>query len=262
MQSRNRILAIANLALLIALIFWNYLSNTGIIDGKTVGSLSNKYDSLFTPAGYAFAIWGIIYLGLIIQAVHLTYLSFSNPGASQVVSQAVPGLLVANVANGLWLWFWLNEQLALSVVCMFIILASLTVTVVRLNMERWDAPVKFMAFIWWPIDIYFGWIAVATIANTSAFLNSIGFGASLPAEVWTVLMIGLATALGLFMIITRNMREFAAVVIWALIAIAVRHWGSIELIQWAAVAGVVVLSIACSLHAYKNRHTLPFMPRS
>ncbi len=52
-----KILSVTNLIVTLLLIYWNYLSNTGFIDGKTIGSVSGKYDSLFTPAGYAFSIW-------------------------------------------------------------------------------------------------------------------------------------------------------------------------------------------------------------
>ena len=53
-----------NVIFLVVTILMNYLSNTGIFNGETMASISAKYPSLFTPAGYAFSIWGLIYLGL------------------------------------------------------------------------------------------------------------------------------------------------------------------------------------------------------
>jgi len=64
--------------------------------------------------------------------------------------------------------------------------------------------------------------------------------------------------LNIFMIITRNMREFAMVGVWALVAIAVRHWGEIPALQWTALAWAIVVFIAVSIHAYQNRDTNPF----
>ena len=54
-----------------ALLSWltlviNYLSNTGIFNGNTVKIVSDKYHNYFTPADYAFSIWGLIYLDLIV----------------------------------------------------------------------------------------------------------------------------------------------------------------------------------------------------
>src|SRR5690625_131887 len=52
------------LALLLTITI-NYLSNTGIFNGNTIASVSKQYNNLFTPAGYAFSIWGLIYLGML-----------------------------------------------------------------------------------------------------------------------------------------------------------------------------------------------------
>ena len=49
------------------------------------------------------------------------------------------------------------------------------ILVIRLNMERWDAPFPIIAFVWWPICIYSGWIAVATIANATTVLYDAGW---------------------------------------------------------------------------------------
>ena len=128
----------------------------------------------------------------------------------------------------------------------------------RTNMERWDAPPTVMIRLWLPICLYFGWIAVATIANVSAFLAKLGWkGEPLTEATWTVILILLATGLNIFMILTRNMREFALVGIWALVAIHVRHLGSIDTIAWPAMGGAMLIGAVSSWHAWKNRNTNP-----
>ncbi len=255
----KKVLSIGHLVTLALLIFWNYYSNTGAIAGNTVGSVSDRFDNLFTPAGYAFAIWGVIYLGLIVLAIYMVYCSFSKHSSAEFVSKAAPTLLLAHIGNGTWLWFWLHEDSGISVLVMLFILCMLTLTVIRLNMERWDAPLKFITLVWWPIDLYVGWISVATIANISAHLGSVGWNGGLSEITWTILAIALATLLSGFMILTRNMREFGGVVIWALIAIAVRHWNEISILQWTAVVACLIISIIASIHAYRNRATLPII---
>ncbi|MGB6037946.1 MAG: tryptophan-rich sensory protein [Cryomorphaceae bacterium] len=253
----KKALSVVNAFILVLLIAWNYYSNTGAINGETAGSLSDQYSSLFVPADYAFAIWGLIYLGLAASAGYFLFLAFGDKEHSECVTQAAPGLIIANLANGAWLWFWLNEQILNSVLMLSVVLVALIATIVRLNMEKWDAPVKYMALVWWPIDLYIGWISVALIANLAAYLNSIGFAPFFSEEIWTVILISLAVLLNAFMIFNRNMREFAAVGIWALVAIAVRHWMEIPLVGVSAAIGAIVLAILSAHHANRNKASLP-----
>ncbi|MDQ3634920.1 MAG: hypothetical protein M3405_10510 [Acidobacteriota bacterium] len=51
-------------------VFVNYLAADGIINNKTTGELAEKYTTDITPAGYAFSIWGVIYLGLIAFSIY------------------------------------------------------------------------------------------------------------------------------------------------------------------------------------------------
>jgi len=250
-------LAILNSISILAVIAINGIAGSTGIFGETVGSISDKYNTLFTPAGYAFSIWGIIYLGLIAFAIFQNIQAFKNDPDSGFILQVGPWMVLNSLANIAWIFAWLSEHIGLSLLLMLIILGTLIVMISRLNMERWDAPFPIIAFIWWPICIYSGWIAVATIANVSAFLVSIQWLALFSAISWTVLMILVAVALNLLMIRFRNMREFAAVGVWALLAIALRHWNAIGLIQWTALFGALVLFVALSVHAYINRSTSP-----
>ena len=254
--------ALVNTVVVLAVIFWNYWSNTGAINGHTVGELSDKYANLFTPAGYAFAIWGLIFLGLLVLAGSQLHMAFGNGANSDSILQVGPWLTVANLGNAAWLWVWLHEYIGLSVLVMLVILFSLLRIVVRLNMERWDAPGPLIATVWWPICLYSGWIGVATIANISAWLASMHWSAVFTEVQWTMVMISVAGVLNLIVLRTRNMREFASVGVWAIAAIAVKHWGKIPAVQWICVLWMAILCVAILRHAYANRHAGPFRRRA
>ena len=70
-------------------------------------------------------------------------------------------------------------------------------------------------------------------------------------------MIIVATVLNLAMLYFRNMREFVAVGIWAVAAIAYRQWDVYPSIQWTAVVCCAVLGLATTYHAYLNWETNP-----
>ena len=261
-NNADKIYAIVHLVVLVMLIIWNYYSNTGVVNNNTVGSVSDQYSNLFTPADYAFSIWGLIYLGLIALAGYMVRCAFGKGQPGNFIRKAAPTLTLAHFGNAVWLWLWLREEPGFSLLIMIFILVMLIMTVIRLNMERWDAPLRHIAFVWWPVDLYIGWISVATIAAFASYLVQTGWQGGLSEVAWTVIAITIATILSLIMIIKRNMREFGGVVIWALAGIAVRHWQSIPIIQWAAVTAILVIGITSLLHAYQNRETLPFLRRS
>ena len=63
-------LALLTLISVIAITAWNYAVNAIPLNGINTGAVSAKYATLITPAGYAFAIWGLIYLGLTAFAIY------------------------------------------------------------------------------------------------------------------------------------------------------------------------------------------------
>src|SRR5690606_1921781 len=123
--------AILNLIGVITVIFFNYYLNSQGINGNTVGSVSEKYDNLFTPAGYAFAIWGMIFLALLVQAIFLVVRSFQPEKDQTPITQIGLGIFIANILNISWLFAWLNEYTGLSVIIIILILIILLAVVVR-----------------------------------------------------------------------------------------------------------------------------------
>src|SRR5699024_9996024 len=130
--------------------------------------------------------------------------------------------IVSCLANSLWIFAWLYDYIGLSVLLMLVLLIALLKIVSRTRMELTNPPFRIVAFLWWPFSLYAGWVAVALIANSAAYLTKLqwaGFGVSEP--IWAVIMIIVSGLFYIFMTWKRHMREFAAVGVWALIAIAV-----------------------------------------
>ena len=253
-------LAIANVLSVLLVLFVNYYSQTGNINNQTVGGLSDRYSNLFTPAGYAFAIWGIIFLSLIAYSAYQLFVAFRDKEANESHLKTGYWFALVNVANASWVVAWLYELTGLSVLIMLFMLVGLSAIIVRTNMERWDAPAKIIALVWWPICIYAGWIAVATIANIAAYLSKLDWrGGPMGEETWTIVMILVATAVNTYMIWKRSMREFALVGVWALLAIYVRHQGSYPLIATTAVLGDIFLIVNTVVHGAQNWRTNPIV---
>ncbi|MGO4918636.1 tryptophan-rich sensory protein [Maribacter spongiicola] len=252
-------LAVLNLASVILVIIVNYISQAFSLNDTTIGEMSAQYENLFTPAAYAFAIWGVIFLALLGYGIFQVKRAFFSDKPSEFIEQTGYWFALANILNCCWVIAFMYNYTGLSVIIMFGILLSLIKIILNTNMERWDAPISVIAFVWWPICFYSGWISVATIANISAYLSKLDWnGGVLSEQAWTINMIVVATVINLLMIWKRNMREFALVGVWALFAIYVRHNESNIYIAYSAMTGTIILFIAIAFHAFKNRETSPF----
>ena len=250
----QKTLSVVNIIALIITIILNYLSNTGIFNGNTMSTVSARYQNYFTPAGYAFSIWGLIYLGLAAFVIYHAIIAFKNSHEKNVVLKVGWWFVISCLANSAWIFAWLYDYTGLSVIIMIILLFSLVMIILRTRMELDDLPMKQIAFVWWPFSLYAGWITVALIANVSAWLTKInwdGFGISSIA--WTILMIIVAGIIYLIMTWQRIMREYALVGVWGLVAVAVANWTDQPAIVQSSITVSVILFLSSAVHTIKNR---------
>ena len=221
----------------------NYLAAAGYIGGITPSYLSDKFPTLITPAGYAFTIWGWIYMGLIVFSV------------LQILPQrlakynGVRTLYVAScVANCAWIILWHNQQIALSLVAITGLLAVLAFLNVKLERENnLFARIVFGA--------YFGWVTVATVVNATITLVASGFSVSdATAMQMAIGLIVVATVIGIALRHALPNVAYPLAVAWAITAIAVKQSGKTALIVACALCVVALLISACSfvLKDYKK----------
>jgi hypothetical protein len=257
-------LAISNGIALVIMVVISYLSNTGVFGGNTMATISAKYPTLFTPAAYAFAIWGLIYLALAGFVIFQGRTLLGQPEAEALVGRVGWWFVISCLANSAWVLAWLYDQTGLSVLIMIVLFYSLLKIILRTDMELTDPPLRTIAFVWWPFCLYSGWISVALIANVAVWLTKLGWqGFILHTAAWAVIMIIVAGVVHLFMTWRRNMREFAFVGVWALVAIAIarQHENGPVSVIIAAYTMAGILFLSSSLHGYKNRALGPFRKR-
>lgn len=250
----QKTLQISNIIALIAMIAVNYLSNTGLFNNATMASVSASYENLFTPAGYAFSIWGFIYLGLAAFVVHQSKGLFNDRKTPEVVSRIGWTFVLSCVANCLWVIAWLYDYTGLSVLIMIALLVCLIRIVLTTRMQMDLISFRQIALESWPFAFYLGWINVALIANVAAYLTKInwtGFGIS--AQTWTIGMILAAAAINLIITWKRNLRESAMVGVWALVAVAVANWNGGQPVVYTAIGAAVIVFVSANIHGYRNK---------
>lgn len=255
---RNLTLLLLNTLTFAGMLYLNYFFASGAGGKETVGEISDRYSTLITPASYAFSIWGLIYL-LLMGFVAFQWVEYAKGRTEDSLEKTGIWLIMSNVFNGLWIVLWINERIGLSVVVIFLLLISLIQLVIRLKLELWDAPMRIIVFVWWPICIYLGWVILATVINVAVYFSA---GEMLPEglspQIWTYIMIAVAVTIYVVLTYSRYMREASLVGVWGISAIAWRHWGSNEDLVMAALIGAGVLLITSGHQAFKNFKTTPF----
>lgn len=223
MQTNSKTLQVFNILGLLLVLTLNYLANALPVGGRTTGEVAAIYTNLFVPAGYAFSIWGLIYLLLVVfvvlQARGLFHKSTPPP---PYVEQIGWWFVLSCLANALWILAWHNLQVIIALLLMLVLLIALINIYLRLDISYPEKKPPLLVRL--PFSIYLGWITVATVANVAALLVALnwnGFGIS-PA-VWTVITLGVATLITLIVLWKRRDLPYLLVIIWAFTAILARR---------------------------------------
>ena len=200
----------------------NALANALPINGRQTGEISDQFDIAFTPAGYVFSIWGLIYLSLTIFSVAQAMPSLrDDPELGKLRSW----YLLNTAANSSWIFAWHYEQFVLSLLLMITILITLIVIYRKLTSALLEGRLKRWA-IRLPFSLYLGWISLATIANTTVVLHTMGLQELLRSPIFTLALIATACGVCARVVLRCADLAFAGVYVWAIAGIGVANSGS------------------------------------
>jgi hypothetical protein len=237
-----RPLQIINIVSYAAIIIINILSNTGVI-GETNKVVSDKYASYFTPAGYAFSIWGLIFTAL---GIFVIYQALSRNKSNPKLDKVHLFFMFSALAMIGWVFSFNNEVIWLSMIMIFLTWLPLAFVYFRLNAFGILTPPNYGSMdywmINWPFILYFAWLTVANVANFFILAVDMGW-ASVNTPLSSSIAIAIVSAVGLAMLLCYSDIFFVMVVFWAVMAIRVKHISS-EIIATAALTCFVVLTVA------------------
>ena len=253
-----QLIQIGNIIAVIMTIVVNGLANVLPIGGKYTGELSDNIPNLFVPAGITFSIWGIIYILITIFAIYLAKDLLKKEKLTKTFLEKISYFFIlASLANIIWIFLWHYEQILLSLLAMILLFVSLILIYMRLNIGIEKVSMKGKIFVHIPISVYIGWITVATIANVTAVLVTIGCdGFGISEEIWTMLVIIVATIITILIVTTRKDYIYSAVIIWALIGIYIKRiaddpiYGVQTQIAYIAAIAIFVILITVAISAF------------
>jgi translocator protein len=227
----------------------NAAANILPINGVTTGELSASYPTGFTPAGWVFSIWSLIYLGLL--ALSIWAIRARGEAAQRIRNIETP-YLISSAANASWILLWHYERILESLAVMLVLLASLVTIYARL---RRQPPVSRIE--WWcvafPISLYLGWITTATLANFGAwFFDAQFYPFGLAMDEWALVTVVLAVSI--YVAAGTRLRDpiYTAVFVWASLGIVYQTLPISEPVRLAAAAGFAVVAILTMVLIARN----------
>lgn len=232
-KSKQALVVVATVATLV----FNWMAATGVLGGVATNVVSDNFPTRITPAGYAFAIWSLIYLGMI------AFSAFQALPRNAVLFAPIRTLyIVSCVLNCAWLYFWHQQAL---VVCLALIVLLLVV-LLAIN-QRLAKPVSvgenWLAKV--PFGIYAGWVTAATLVNLMIVL--VYLKQPVAETVWFgSVLIFVAAACGIAVRIALSSYFYPLAIAWALTAIAVKQSGTTLIVVSCAVGVIACLIAAVS----------------
>jgi len=263
----NKILGfkIANLVTFVATLVVNYLTTTGVtgVNGTSIlqpiGNVSDQFDTLITPPGWAFSIWGVIYAGLLI----FTIVQFiPQLKLDDYVGKVSVFFILSCLFNITWIVAFslaTKVSILISVFLIFGLLISLIVIQMRCTFFSEKKTPFEIGFGDVPISIYLGWIMTASILNVAVCIRAWTESSQLDNEnIWYIAIVIIATVLYILNIILRNNYVTMVVFSYVLIALVVKHQNDTTLFKFTltifcfCVVGLIIKTVLLSCKRFAS----------
>ena len=219
--------------------------------GSSTGAISDANRSPVTPAGYAFSIWGLIYLACLALAV---FQALPAQRGRPVHRRTGWWLVAAFTAATVWVPVFATRTLWLAQLVILVLLASLVVAV-RRSVRSGPAVDRTEQFAFrLPVTLYLGWVTVATVAGFGTTFRSLGLPESGLATTLVSLLLVLAATVFSVVVVGRfaALAAFAFTAAWALVAVVVGS--SSVAVQVAAVLALLAIAAVLVIRTGRSRH--------
>lgn len=221
--------------------------------GQTTQAFSADSDETLRVAGYAFSIWGVIYLGILIYAVRQ---ALRQTGESLLIHRFGWPSVVAFLGIGWWIvamafdWEWATVVLIFaSLIALLLPLlhnADAIRALGRTERDRW--------FVVWPLALLAGWLTVAAPVNLLTILTGDGLlPTALSPTVWAVLAIVVVALLALGMTLRLRTIAYALPVSWGLLGAFVAEQERNTPLAYVALAAAVAVLVGAVILTFRLR---------
>ncbi|WP_052255319.1 tryptophan-rich sensory protein [Salinicoccus sp. YB14-2] len=205
-MTRQRKWIIGYFTAFIIMIIMNYSA------GSNVGDVADDHPTIIQPAGFAFAIWGLIYVLIFIWMIRIF---ISKKGQSDIVERLKYWPIINFILNGIWIVVFTQQWMIISTV----VILALLYTLIKMHTVISAEPYHWYDRL--PFSIYFGWVTIASIVNTFTVFSSYNIDSLLGMSelIWTIFAIIMAALIGIFLAWFFSDWLYPLVLIWTFFGI-------------------------------------------
>lgn len=188
-------------------------------------------NSAVQPAGWAFSIWGIIYLWLIAHAAFGVF----KYRAEATWDRGRIALLISLAVGAIWLPVALVSPIWATILIWIMLITAL--------MSLYQSQGATPSWIGrWPVALYAGWLTAASFVSIGLLLAGYGLMGEIPAAIVALV---LASAFAAYNAYRLTSWPYGAAVAWGFIGIAVSNISSSKMVAIAAgIAAVLILGLS------------------
>jgi hypothetical protein len=227
---KNTFRQISVVVIILTTITINILADALPINGLNTGRISDNFHVYFVPAGYVFAIWGLIYMGLLAYAI---YQALPGQKINPRLQSTGWWVVLGGLANSVWIFLWHYQQFVGTLAAMLVLLGSLIAIYQRLGIGRIRVSTGENWAVRIPFSVYLGWITVATVANVTDVLDYLKWNVfGIAAQTWFLVVLVAVLVISTLMSLNRRDVAYILVILWALVGIGYKF--SNEPLIWIA----------------------------
>ena len=218
-----------------------WLSNNGSF-GPDNGTMSDRYPTLLVAAGYAFAIWGLIFL---LDLVYAGWQLSGHRKTDDTLSRIAPWAAAGFALTAIWMPLFSMGLFWLCLLVIFGAMACLVRCALILSHDRTPQEGQWM-WAWLPLSLHAGWLSLAAFLTLAQVIVAYELASTTEMLPWSLVLFGLAA----LMLLMLNLRmrgniDYVIAALWALIAVYVKQSGSdlpgAQTAAWVAIGIAVVL---------------------
>ncbi|HDR28769.1 hypothetical protein [Rhodovulum sp.] len=182
------------------------------------------------PAGYAFGIWGLIYVWLLVSAG----MGLFQRAKDETWEPARLPLILSLAPGAAWIGVAQLSPLRASVLLWWMLAMALIALARTPFTDRWTLQA--------PVAVYAGWLTAASWVAVG--LLGGGYGLFFGPEVWALIALAGALVTGALVLLALDRApEYGGALIWALVGVIVANATTTPIVAFGAIAGAVLIGL-------------------